>query len=103
MNNFHLNIIGLLFLIVLFFPGNTLTELPDQLGEMVSLRSLDVSANQITHLPLTLAKLKCLENITVDSEKMVFPPSGSVVFSFHPWIKNDSIAFCYRGLPKRVS
>lgn len=42
-------------------PDNKLKELPDTLGELRSLRTLDVSENEIQRLPQRLAHLRTLE------------------------------------------
>lgn len=40
---------------------NKLKELPDTLGELHSLRTLDISENQVQRLPQTLAHVRTLE------------------------------------------
>lgn len=42
-------------------PDNKLKELPDTLGELRSLRTLDISENEIQRLPQMLAHVRTLE------------------------------------------
>ena len=42
-------------------PDNRLKELPDTLGELRSLRTLDISENEIQRLPRMLAHVRTLE------------------------------------------
>lgn len=42
-------------------PDNRLKELPDTLGELRSLRTLDISENEIQRLPQMLAHVRTLE------------------------------------------
>ena len=44
-----------------FLTGNCLKELPVLVGSMRSLRTLDISDNDIRQLPKTLAHIKTLE------------------------------------------
>lgn len=43
------------------FPDNKLKELPDTLGELRSLRTLDISENEVQRLPQMLAHVRTLE------------------------------------------
>lgn len=42
-------------------PDNKLKELPDTIGELRSLRTLDISGNEIRRLPQMLAHVRTLE------------------------------------------
>lgn len=42
-------------------PDNRLKELPDTVGELRSLRTLDISENEIRRLPQVLAHVRTLE------------------------------------------
>lgn len=45
----------------LFPPGNCLNELPAFVGQLKSLKTLDLSENNIRELPKDLANARCLE------------------------------------------
>uniref|UniRef100_A0A2K6FH32 Leucine rich repeat and sterile alpha motif containing 1 n=1 Tax=Propithecus coquereli TaxID=379532 RepID=A0A2K6FH32_PROCO len=53
---------------------NKLKELPDTLGELRSLRTLDISENEIQRLPQMLAHVRTLETLSLDALSMVYPP-----------------------------
>uniref|UniRef100_A0A915JJ26 Helicase C-terminal domain-containing protein n=1 Tax=Romanomermis culicivorax TaxID=13658 RepID=A0A915JJ26_ROMCU len=55
--------------------GNKIKELPDEIGQLNSLRTLDISLNLITKLPGSLINLKCLEVLLLDQENMEYPKS----------------------------
>ncbi|XP_072604656.1 E3 ubiquitin-protein ligase LRSAM1 isoform X6 [Vulpes vulpes] len=53
---------------------NKLKELPDTVGELRSLRTLDISDNEIQRLPQLLAHVRTLETLNLDASSMVYPP-----------------------------
>ncbi|XP_057169750.1 E3 ubiquitin-protein ligase LRSAM1 isoform X2 [Ursus arctos] len=55
-------------------PDNKLKELPDTLGELRSLRTLDISENEIQRLPQLLAHVRTLETLSLDASSMIYPP-----------------------------
>uniref|UniRef100_A0A673BGE9 RING-type domain-containing protein n=1 Tax=Sphaeramia orbicularis TaxID=375764 RepID=A0A673BGE9_9TELE len=62
--------------ITVYSTGNRLTELPASVGSLSSLRTLDISDNNITQLPKTLAYIRTLESFTLDAVKMSYPPDS---------------------------
>ncbi|CAG5867145.1 E3 ubiquitin-protein ligase LRSAM1 isoform 1-T2 [Menidia menidia] len=56
--------------------GNCLNELPDSVRSLSSLRTLDLSDNNIVQLPKALAYNRTLESMSVDTAKMIYPPTS---------------------------
>ena len=55
---------------------NKLTQLPDTICEMKSLRELVITQNKITLLPRRLCFVRTLETISLDYDHMRYPPNG---------------------------
>ena len=54
--------------------GNSLKELPGTVSGLASLRSLDLRNNaKLKRLPVELAQCRCLETLVVDSAHLTFP------------------------------
>uniref|UniRef100_A0A8C0QPZ8 Leucine rich repeat and sterile alpha motif containing 1 n=1 Tax=Chelonoidis abingdonii TaxID=106734 RepID=A0A8C0QPZ8_CHEAB len=51
-----------------------LKELPSTLGDLRSLRTLDVSENLLQKLPQALAHIRTLETLMLDASSMTYPP-----------------------------
>ncbi|XP_065178909.1 uncharacterized protein LOC135809478 isoform X2 [Sycon ciliatum] len=58
----------------LSFPGMRLTWLPEELGELSTLREFDVSGNLLTCLPSTMVKLSNLESLYLDNNSFAHAP-----------------------------
>ncbi|XXG57441.1 hypothetical protein AAC387_Pa03g4591 [Persea americana] len=55
-----------------------LTELPDTIGDLINLRELDLSNNQIHALPDTFGRLDKLTKLNLDQNPFVIPPMDVV-------------------------
>ena len=51
----------------------TMSKLPDEVGQLSSLRSLNISTNKIHKLPVALCHVTVLESLTLDVDKMRYP------------------------------
>lgn len=58
--------------------GNKLKELPVSICDLPSLRTLDISHNQIKSLPKGMWHVRTLENLIIDAEEMIYPPAGEL-------------------------
>ena len=63
---------------ILIVSGNSLTSLPEEIGNLKHLRVLEAQANEIAALPESIGKLKKLETLNISSNKLqIFPESMS--------------------------
>ncbi|KAG0465955.1 hypothetical protein HPP92_020119 [Vanilla planifolia] len=70
------NSIGKLsFLLTLDLSENSIIAIPNTIGSLSSLKSLDFRANQITELPSTIGNLLHLHNLQLSSNLLTFLPS----------------------------
>lgn len=51
-----------------------MTELPETLGDLVNLRELDLSNNQIRALPYSFGRLEKLTKLNLDQNPIIVPP-----------------------------
>ena len=56
---------------------NQLTAIPEEMGEMLELRDLDVAGNRIEMLPLGLGSLTNMTKLEVRRNGCIRPPKGS--------------------------
>jgi len=80
---------------------NNLKELPLSLGSLVRMRSLDVKANpKLNKLPKTLGKAQALEKLQLDGESFVYPAKDvscrglEAIMRFLCKGEENSIVFC---------
>lgn len=74
-----LNICKLSRLQVLNIATNKLQNLPDDFGNLVNLRSLNVLENKkLQQLPKSLCRAQQLTDIILDNEQFLYPPSEIV-------------------------
>jgi Leucine-rich repeat (LRR) protein len=66
-------------LIFYLFSGNEITSIPAELGQLSSLRSLDISKNRVTVLPKQLCTVRTLESVALDADQMKYPPRGKLL------------------------
>ncbi|XP_052869137.1 leucine-rich repeat and calponin homology domain-containing protein [Anopheles cruzii] len=59
---------------VLLVSNNRLATLPDELGRMEKLTELDAACNQITHLPARMGDLRSLRSLNLRSNQLVYLP-----------------------------
>lgn len=60
--------------------GNDLHSLPAEIGNLKSLRTLNVSENSnLKGVPPTLAHVRTLETIVLDTDRITFPPKAVVI------------------------
>ncbi|XP_058126621.1 leucine-rich repeat and calponin homology domain-containing protein isoform X2 [Anopheles ziemanni] len=59
---------------VLLVSNNRLATLPDELGRMDKLTELDAACNQITHLPARMGDLRSLRSLNLRSNQLVYLP-----------------------------
>uniref|UniRef100_A0A3B4V714 Leucine rich repeat and sterile alpha motif containing 1 n=1 Tax=Seriola dumerili TaxID=41447 RepID=A0A3B4V714_SERDU len=62
--------------ITVYSTGNCLSELPVSVSCLSSLRTLDLSDNNIVQLPKTVAHIRTLESFTLDAAMMTYPPAS---------------------------
>lgn len=68
-----------MMLVELKLAGNRITEFPEELcyGTLArSLRTLDLSRNKLTHLPVSLPEMKSLVNLKIDCNELQLLPRG---------------------------
>ena len=59
------------------YRGNSISDLPDSLGDAECLQVLDLSSNKLTTLPATVCKLVCLQKLLVRNNRLErLPESG---------------------------
>lgn len=64
---------------ILDVSDNKLQSLPENLGNLICLRELNLASNkQLRELPKSICKAHNLSKITLDCEKFVYPPSEVV-------------------------
>ncbi|HJT31368.1 MAG TPA: COR domain-containing protein [Pirellulales bacterium] len=56
--------------------GNQLTALPESIGRLTELQQLDLSGNQLTALPKSLGQLKQLQSLNLDRNKLMVLPES---------------------------
>uniref|UniRef100_A0A182NP00 Calponin-homology (CH) domain-containing protein n=1 Tax=Anopheles dirus TaxID=7168 RepID=A0A182NP00_9DIPT len=59
---------------VLLVSNNRLATLPDELGRMEKLTELDAACNQITHLPARMGDLRSMRSLNLRSNQLVYLP-----------------------------
>ena len=75
-----------------------ITELPDEIGDMITLKTLNLSYNNITNLPSSICKLSNLEKLLLTRNKIVRLPVGMgslkklkiLDLSYNPLVKISS-------------
>ena len=68
-------------------------ELPGSICNLPSLRTLDISHNQIKSLPKGLWHVRTLESLIVDAEEMVYPPAGELGYIYFTVIQEAAGKF----------
>ena len=59
--------------------GNSIIRLPESIGKLKHLRSLDLSSNKLQELPITLGSLSNLQDLTVEDNSQLATPPPNVV------------------------
>ena len=65
---------------VVSLTANRLHAFPEDVCKLKSLRTLDISDNKIVRLSKQFYKVRTLETLILDSEEMLYPPSGKYLF-----------------------
>ncbi|MDE3087813.1 MAG: leucine-rich repeat domain-containing protein, partial [Chloroflexota bacterium] len=62
---------------LLVLRGRGISELPNEIGDLVSLQALDLSHNQLTTLPKSISKLVSLHTLDLSNNQLTsLPPSS---------------------------
>lgn len=96
-----LNFIHSLNFIGNIFSGNQIKELPESIGDLKSLRTLDISQNHITRLPSSLCEAQCLETLILDVQQMIYPDKCNLKKQTRKFyvskLSTYNLATCERG------
>ncbi len=70
-------------------PGNQLTQLPSQIGELKNLQTLDLTYNQLTILPVKIANLTALQTLNLQGN----PISEQEIAKIRQYLPKCSIIY----------
>jgi Leucine-rich repeat (LRR) protein len=62
--------------VIVSLTANRFHAFPEDVCKLKSLRTLDISDNKIVRLSKPFCKVRTLETLILDSEDMLYPPSG---------------------------
>ena len=60
----------------MYLDGNQLTSVPAEIGQLTSLRELDLGSNQLTSVPAEIGQLTSLRELCLDGNQLTSLPAA---------------------------